>query len=203
MLHPATELVFINPVIGLGVRTTRDLPAGTLTWVQDRLDRVLPPSAVASLPAPTQAGVDKYAYVDAAGHFVLCWDTGRYMNHACDAPVRSVGRAEVLVRDVSAGTHLTCDYATLNLTPAQQFACGCGVPSCRGTVRPSDLDQFGAGWDAEMRAAAPRIARVPQPLWDLLAETPDNQHVQRLLAVGRYADLPGCLAGRHRPSGAA
>ena len=39
MIHPDTELQFINDEIGHGVVATKLIPAGTITWVLDKLDR--------------------------------------------------------------------------------------------------------------------------------------------------------------------
>ena len=39
MIHPKTELQFINKEIGYGVVATEFIPAGTITWVLDKLDR--------------------------------------------------------------------------------------------------------------------------------------------------------------------
>ena len=39
MIHPDTELQFINNDIGHGVVATKFIPAGTITWVLDKLDR--------------------------------------------------------------------------------------------------------------------------------------------------------------------
>ena len=41
MIHPKTELKFINEVVGYGVVATSFIPAGTITWVLDKFDRVL------------------------------------------------------------------------------------------------------------------------------------------------------------------
>ena len=43
MIHPHTELRFINDEIGHGVVATQFIPAGTITWVLDELDRTFTP----------------------------------------------------------------------------------------------------------------------------------------------------------------
>ena len=43
MIHPDTELRFINREIGFGVVATRLIRRGTIIWVRDELDQVLPP----------------------------------------------------------------------------------------------------------------------------------------------------------------
>ena len=41
VLHPSSELRYINPSIGYGVFATRFIPKGTITWVFDELDQVV------------------------------------------------------------------------------------------------------------------------------------------------------------------
>ena len=42
MLHPHTELRFVSPEIGYGIFATAFIPKGTITWVKDELDRIIP-----------------------------------------------------------------------------------------------------------------------------------------------------------------
>ncbi|HEV7758444.1 MAG TPA: hypothetical protein VGO78_05630 [Acidimicrobiales bacterium] len=56
----------------------------------------------------------------------------------------------VAVHDVAAGTELTTDYALFESSD-ETLACGCGTPTCRGTVTGDDwrdpiLQQRYAGW---------------------------------------------------------
>lgn len=39
MIHPKTELPYISKEVGYGVVATEFIPAGTITWIQDKLDR--------------------------------------------------------------------------------------------------------------------------------------------------------------------
>jgi hypothetical protein len=182
MMHPDTELRFIDSTVGHGVFATRFLPRGTITWALDEFDQVLPPARVAALAPARRTQVEEYAYVDARGNYVLCWDLGRYVNHGCDPTSRGVGPGfEVAVRDVQAGEQLTSDYAELNITAA--FCCRCGSPRCRGLVRADDLLRHGHEWDTVVAAAVPRLARVPQPLWPFVK---GDEVLHRLLA-GRGA----------------
>jgi hypothetical protein len=163
MIHPDTELRFIDREVGHGVFATRFIPRGTITWALDEFDQVLAPAQVAALAPAQRAQVEEYAYVDARGNYVLCWDLGRYVNHACAPTSRGVGPAfEIAVRNVWPGEQLTSDYAELNITAA--FRCRCGSPRCRGIVRADDLLLHWREWDAVVAAAVPWLKRVPQPL---------------------------------------
>ena len=51
MVHPHTELRFVNPLIGWGVFATRLIPQGTIVWALDALDQRFTPEQAAALPA--------------------------------------------------------------------------------------------------------------------------------------------------------
>lgn len=169
MIHPDTELRFINHGIGFGVTATRLIPKGTITWVFDDLDQVLPPERVARLPGIFTPFIEKYGYQDARGNTILCWDHARFLNHSCAATCLAPGYAfEIAVRDIQPGEELTDDYGALNLqTP---FRCLCGAPGCRGTITPDDFERHAGGWDRQIAGAFPLIGRVAQPLWTLVRE---------------------------------
>ena len=67
---------------GVFARASSSRGKGTVTcWALDPFDQVL------SLRAAwrhccrfSQAQVEEYAYLDAQGNYVLCWDLGRYMS---------------------------------------------------------------------------------------------------------------------------
>jgi hypothetical protein len=163
MIHPDTELCWISPEIGYGVRATRRIPRGTLTWVLCRLDRVLTETEVEDLGPLYRAFVDRYAYVDHLGRRILCWDAGRNVNHHCDANSRGFGlEAQIAVRDIEAGEELTCDYGECNLEA--ELSCECGSPRCRGRVVASDLGRLAVEWDGEISQAVRHASQLAQPL---------------------------------------
>jgi hypothetical protein len=167
MVHPDTELRFVNDHIGWGVFATRALPKGTIVWALDPLDQKFTAAHVAALPAHAQSALEKYSYIDARGRHILCWDHGRFFNHSCAANCLSLGYDfELAVRDIAAGEELTDDYGTLN--PLAPFPCLCGA-RCNPTTSPA--------W-ATAGTAAPAtpfflIPTVAQPLWHVLEERAD------------------------------
>ena len=169
MIHPDTELRFANPRIGHGVFATRFVPKGTITWVRDRLDQAFTPVAVGQLPAVYHDIILKYSFIDARGHFVLCWDHARFVNHSCTPTCRSAGYDfELAVRDIQPGEELTDDYGSLNLE--YDFDCSCGAIACRRRIRPDDLLRYGDMWDVMVADAFRLIPTVSQPLWLLVDE---------------------------------
>jgi hypothetical protein len=186
MIHPWTELRFINPEIGSGVFATRRIPRGTITWAQCSLDRVLSPSEVKALGPAYHPVIDRYAYTNSAGDYVLCWDFGRFMNHSCRPAVLAPGfDIDVAIRDVEAGEQLTCDYALLNLE--HEMPCGCGAEDCRHVIKPNDPSRMVAGWDNALASAFTELAKVEQPLM------PFVRNADQVLAAARgERTVPSC-----------
>ena len=168
MLHPHTELAFIDERIGHGVVATRAIPRGTITWVLDELDQRIPPHRVRRLSTLHRKQLDKYAFVDREGNWVLCWDLGRYVNHSCAPTCASLYDFSMALRDIRPGEQLTEDYGSLNLDAP--FGCCCEAAACRGEVGPDDFLRLADDWDRAAAEVLPLLSTVPQPLWALVQE---------------------------------
>ncbi len=172
MVHPDTELRFVNDNIGWGVFATRPIPRGTIIWALDVLDQKFDPKQAAALPPYAKAALEKYSYIDSRGRHILCWDHGRYFNHSCDANCLSLGYDfELAIRDIAAGEELTDDYGTLN--PLAPFPCLCDASNCRRSVQPDDFARLGDRWNTQAREAFFMIPTVAQPLWGILSDRAD------------------------------
>ena len=147
--------------------------------------------------------VEEFAYVDADGNYVLCWDLARYVNHACQPTSRGVGPyIEIAVRDIQPGEQLTSDYSELNVTGT--FRCACGMPHCRGVVDADDVLRNWQEWDALVGTAYPLVNQVPQPLWPFVR---DKAWIDRLLSGANPSRRAGIIAPawgafRQQPAGA-
>lgn len=152
--------------IGHGVVATRDIPAGTITWVQDELDRVLTPDRVAELGELHAPTLDKYCFRNHRGEWVLCWDHARFVNHSFRSNCLTTPfNFEIAVRDIAEGEELTDDYGYLNvMQPFEAIDEGVG----RTVVYPDDLTRYHATWDRQLLAAWPRLPAVDQALRPLL-----------------------------------
>ena len=169
MIHPNTELRFVNETIGYGVFATHLIPRGTITWVRDDLDQAFSQGEMEEMGEAYQKILEKYSFVDGRGQKILCWDLARYVNHSCNANCLSAGYDfEMAVRDIKAGEELTDDYGTLNLETS--FDCACEFAGCRRKIHPDDLLRYSDDWDHLVRAAFARLRDVPQPLWLFLRE---------------------------------
>jgi hypothetical protein len=169
MIHPHTELQFINAQIGYGVFATHLIPRGTIVWVGDDLDQTFSAAQVEKMATVYRDLLIKYGYINGNGNTVLCWDFARYINHSCDPSCLSPGyNFEIAARDLHPGEELTDDYGSLNLE--EDFFCLCGSPRCRRQIRPDDYVTYADIWDRIVAASFQLIPTVPQPLWSLVKE---------------------------------
>lgn len=166
MMHPHTELRFINEAIGHGVVATRDIPAGTITWVYDRLDREFTPEQIQQLHPLYAETMDKYCFRSGSGNWIFCWDHAKYVNHSFRSNCMTTAyEFEIAIRDIRAGEELTDDYGYLNVM--QPFKAE-DEGTDRTIVYPDDLLRHHELWDAALHNAWTGIVRVDQPLRALI-----------------------------------
>ncbi len=166
MIHPKTELKFISNEIGYGVVATEFIPAGTITWALDDLDREFTPSKLKKMNPLYQNILDTYCYRNNKGNYVLCWDYGRYVNHSFKSNCISTAYDfEIAIRDIQPGEELTDDYGYLNVS--EPFT-GIDEGTRRKTVYPDDLLNHHQTWDKQLIKNFPNIIKVEQPLKSLI-----------------------------------
>jgi uncharacterized protein len=162
MIHPHTELQFISDEIGHGVVAIRKIPAGTITWVLDPLDREFSPRQYQELDELYREILDTYTYRNNKGHYVLCWDHGRFVNHSFNSNCLTTAYDfEIAIRDILPGEQLTDDYGYLNIeTPFR----GIDEGTDRKVVYPDDLLNYHNVWDEKLKKVFSKIISTPQPL---------------------------------------
>ena len=166
MIHPSTELRFINNEIGYGVVATELIPKGTITWALDKLDREFTSLEILAMDEPYQEILSRYCYRNNVGKFVLAWDNGRYVNHSFRSNCMSTAYDfEIAIRDIQPGEELTDDYGYLNLPHAFRAT---DEGTRRKYVRPDDLAKYYKIWDKQLLPAFKRINHVAQPLQRIL-----------------------------------
>lgn len=162
MIHPYTEVRYINDEMGYGVVATQFIPKGTITWVMDRLDRVYTPKEYALLPKEYKEIIDVYAFRNADGNLVLCWDNARYVNHSFNSNCLSTAyNFELAIRDIEEGEQLTDDYGYLNVNKPFR---GIDEGTERKIVYPDDLLKYHPIWDGKLIEAFKEVIQVKQPL---------------------------------------
>jgi uncharacterized protein len=196
MIHPDTELRFINDQIGYGVVATKFIPKGTITWALDKLDRIFTPEQVHALDPLYQQVLDKYTYRNPEGKFVLCWDNARFVNHSSNSNcVTTAYEFEVAVRDIHPGEELTDDYGYLNLDEPFEVLPEEGTD--RTVVYPDDLLRYYPVWDEKLMHAFPDIVRVDQPLFKILNLSTQEKVKRIALGEEKLDSILHCYFPRH------
>jgi len=168
MIHPKTELKFISNDIGHGVVATEFIPAGSITWALDKLDREFSPEAFKAMDALYQDILDTYTFRNNNGNLVLCWDNGRYVNHSFNSNCLSTAYDfEIAIRDIHPGEQLTDDYGYLNISKPFR---GIDEGTKRKVVYPDDLLKYSKMWDKKLLKVFNRITKLEQPLRSLISE---------------------------------
>ena len=169
MIHPNTKLGYINDEIGYGVIATSLIKKGTITWVQDDLDREFTPKQFEELGSIYKDILEKFSFRNNKGNFILCWDHARYVNHSFKSNCLTTAYDyEIAIRDIEPGEQLTDDYGYLNISePFKAFDEG----TQRKVVYPDDLLSYADIWDKQLLPAFKEIPNVEQPLKSLLTTT--------------------------------
>lgn len=181
MIHPHTQLAFINEVIGYGVVATQFIPKGTIAWVLDDLDQKFDKAFVDACPPLLRENLLKYCYRDSDGQYILCWDIAKFVNHSFNSSlIATPFKFELAARDIYPGEELTDDYGYLNLD--KPFY-GVPEPGCsRVRAMPDDILHFYPEWDRKAAEAMQYFNQVEQPLKSLLQ--PQYLEKVKLIADG-------------------
>ncbi|HVA97772.1 MAG TPA: SET domain-containing protein [Bacteroidia bacterium] len=167
MIHPNTEVRFINDKIGYGVVATQLIPKGTITWALDKLDRIFSVKEMNAMKDPYRTILDTYSYRNNKGEFILCWDNARFVNHSFNSNcITTAYEFEIAVRDILPGEQLTDDYGYLNVS--EPFDCIPEKGSLRTRVMPDDILTNYTVWDKKLADAFKKFSKVEQPLANLL-----------------------------------
>lgn len=168
MIHPDTEVRFINNNKGYGLFAANFIARGTITWCLDALDREIPPAELAGYDTIYQEILLKYSFRNKRGNYIFCWDNCRYTNHSfrancCLTPYEF----QMAIRDIEPGEEITDDYGYLNIIePFETDAEG----GDRMVVYPDDLLHYAERWDKQLAAAFPGMMQVAQPLQKFLPQ---------------------------------
>ena len=182
MIHPSTELRFVNQAIGYGVFAKTDLPLGTILYVHDALEITIPAGDPRLADRNYRPIIDIFATIESDGSRLLSWDIAKHVNHSCRS--NTLGTAygvEIAVQPIKAGEQITDDYGMFNL--AFKLVCDCGEDQCRGEIHASDFDRHVPDWDERLIPALARLEGVPQPLLPFLEES-DRRELEGYLHHG-------------------
>lgn len=194
MLHPDTEVRFVNEVVGNGVFAVRPIPRGTAVWALDRFDRVMREEEVRALEPVYQEILEKYCFRDREGNWIFCWDNTRFINHSFRPTcIATPYQFEIAVVDIAAGQEITNDYGFFNII--EPFDC-LPEPGCERTrVMPDDILRCAPEWDRQLAAALGRFSAVAQPLAGLIRP----EHLATVQRVARGEIPPVSIRACYYP----
>ena len=177
MIHPKTEIKFINEDVGYGVVAKEFIPKGTITWVLDKFDREFTPKDYEKLDDIYKELLETYAYKNNLGNLVLCWDNARFVNHSFNSNCLTTAyNFEIAIRDIQIGEQLTDDYGYLNIDKPFR---GIDEGTKRKIVYPDDLLKYHHSWDKKLASALKLLSKVEQPLQQLIT----NELWEKLLHI--------------------
>ncbi|PIB35981.1 SET domain-containing protein-lysine N-methyltransferase [Reichenbachiella sp. 5M10] len=169
MIHPKTELKFINDVVGYGVFATQLIPEGTIVYVKDSLELVIAPNEYRQHNHEMREVIDKYSYIDESGNRIVSWDFAKYVNHCCNCNSISTGYGfEIAIRDIHPGEQITDEYGIFNID--QEMELVCGESCCRKKIALDDFDKHYEAWDAKIKKSIAQLPQVAQPLMGFVNE---------------------------------
>jgi hypothetical protein len=167
MIHPDTELRFVNNEIGYGVFATASIPKGTIVYVKDPLDIEMSQTQYDKLTMTLKQLVDKYSYTDENGVRIISWDHAKFVNHSCECNTMSSGYGfELAIRDITIDEEITDEYGMFNIPFPIKLHCNC--LHCRKKLLPTDFDTYGEVWDTMVVEAIKHVPMVSQPLWEII-----------------------------------
>jgi len=166
MIHPHTELKFISDEIGYGVIATKFIPAGTIIWVHDKLDREFTLADIQNMEPVYQSVILNYTFRNNQGNYIFCWDNGRFINHSFKSNCLSTAYDfEIAIRNINAGEELTDDYGYLNIVEPFRAS---NEGTKRKIVYPDDLLRYHKIWDNKIAKVFKKIVKLDQPLKPLI-----------------------------------
>lgn len=182
MIHPHTELRTVSPEVGVGVFATQLIPKGSIVYISDPLEIIIPAGhSMLENPIYKQI-IDRYAVVNANGSYEISWDNAKFVNHCChyNTICTSFG-VDIAIRDIQPGEQILEDYGLFNVSYAMDLICT--FEDCRHKIALTDFDQLQDTWDADAREALAFVGSAPQPLWDAM-QIETREKITQYLATG-------------------
>ncbi len=182
MILPNSRVQWISDQKGYGLFATKNIPKGTITFVQDPLDIVVTPQMFSQYTDFMKSHVEKYSYESPEGEKIISWDNGKFMNHCCRSNSLTAGYGfELAVEDIEDGEEITDDYRIFSIHH-HNMQLDCPKSPCNLMIDLNPTDDLIQFWDNRIQAALKVFFAVEQPLLQLI----DNKTL---------VELKGCVSG--------
>lgn len=171
MLHPDCYLKFINDKVGYGIFAKKFIPKGTLIWVIDKLDQVVTPEEFGLLPECYVPTFMWFSFLDINSNYVLCWDSGKFINHHCDPTCSgSEFGFDIAIKDIQVDEEITDDYTRFIPKQHHAFKCECNANNCQEFIKFGYTIEQNREWQVALKSAVSEYATVEQKLVIFLQE---------------------------------
>jgi len=182
MIHPDTELRFINYNKGKGVFATKPIPKGTLTYVADDLEIEIEPDDFRLSDPRYKNIIETYSFINRDGKRIISWDHAKFVNHCCQGNTMSTGYGfEIAIRDIEKNEEITDEYGMFNFTYDMEIECD--KSPCRNVISGKDLHKYHEEWDRKVKSALENYLNVEQPL-ELFLDTNVEKDLISYLKTG-------------------
>lgn len=196
MIIPWTRIKWISDQKGYGLIATKAIPKGTVSFVQDELDIVIPTNHLTKINPHLSEFVEKYSYEDHLGNRVISWDFGKYMNHDDNANTLTTGYGfEVVVRDIHPGEEVTDDYRIFSTHHDTNFAMDRAQSKKLQLLPKSLLDQ----WDEHILSALKESGGVEQPLQAFIGKSIWQETLKLSQNPANYRSVREALPLKYKP----
>ncbi len=186
MLHPSTELRFVNSSIGYGVFATEAISKGTIVAFHDSLDLQITPKIYENSNDNLRYVIEHFSYVNGDGNGVLPWDHTKYINHSCSSNILSTGyQLSIAIRDIIKDEEITEDYALLEAyldyyKDGEVLPCYCGSSNCRNVTNITNIEDYLPVFIDCINEALSISMNVKQPLLDFMDSKQKDKLIKSL-----------------------
>ena len=119
-----------SPIEGLGLFADQFISKGTVVWeFEPGLDILIDKNKLVELPSVARDYLQRYAYLNGRGEYVLCFDNAKYFNHSFTPNTRNMqlaGKSEMIdiaCQDIQSGDEITTNYMEFDAQGVQKLGC--------------------------------------------------------------------------------
>lgn len=195
MIHPDTELRFINHNKGRGIFATKPIPKGTLTYVSDDLEIVIDPDDYRLSDPRYKNIIETYSFINRDGKRIISWDHAKFVNHCCQCNTMSTGYGfEIAIRDIEKNEEITDEYGMFNFSHDMEIECD--KTPCRNVISGKDLQEYHEEWDRKVMSALKNYLNVEQPLALFLDTNVEKDLISYLKTGSDYKSVKDLIYDR-------
>lgn len=167
MLLDSIRIKWISNEKGYGLFASEFIPKGTIVYVRDKLDIVIPSVDYEKEylnDIKYSSMTSKYYYETKYGEKIICWDLAKYMNHCCYSNTLSTGyEFEIAICDIMPGDEVTDDYRIFS-TDHGLMEVRCEKDNCVILSDNKITKSHITSWDNKIKEAIKYIFTNNQPL---------------------------------------